>query len=218
MAMSGAREERLARRAHRPNGRVDWLSVVPLQEWLLARRAKAGDPEAFREYVRRNREEAFRLLFDHQGSIWRLATRYFKDPHNIEEMVDESFVRADRGLESYRGDASPKTWLLTICENVCIDEFRKRGRRPPTEPLDVELPAPGPWGGGYGLDLKRALESLSPAEKEAWYRVDVLGFTCQEAGALLGRSRRRMQYLVECARKKLRKFLDDDGPPPGDGS
>ncbi|MRG88323.1 RNA polymerase sigma factor [Salinibacillus xinjiangensis] len=53
---------------------------------------------------------------------------YYVGSGDIEDLVQEVFLRAMKGLDSYQEKSSPKTWLLSIARNVGIDEVRKRKR------------------------------------------------------------------------------------------
>ncbi|WP_163537388.1 RNA polymerase sigma factor [Gracilibacillus sp. YIM 98692] len=53
---------------------------------------------------------------------------YYVGSGDIEDMVQEVFIRAIKGLDNFKGNSSPKTWLLSIARNVGIDELRKRKR------------------------------------------------------------------------------------------
>lgn len=53
---------------------------------------------------------------------------YYIGSGDIEDLVQEVFIRAIKGFEAYQGKSSPKTWLLSIARNVGIDEVRKRKR------------------------------------------------------------------------------------------
>lgn len=50
---------------------------------------------------------------------------YYTGTTDVEDLVQEVFIKAGRGLHSYKNLASPKTWLFTIARNTAIDEVRK---------------------------------------------------------------------------------------------
>ncbi|WP_456276946.1 RNA polymerase sigma factor [Bacillus sp. AK128] len=50
---------------------------------------------------------------------------YYTGTTDVEDLVQEVFIKAGRGLKSYKNEASPKTWLFTIARNTAIDEARK---------------------------------------------------------------------------------------------
>lgn len=85
----------------------------------LIRRSVRGDEAAFELIVRR-----------HTDAVWRVARAMLRDDHAAEDAVQETFLKAFRGLASFRGDASPKTWLVSICRRECIDRIRAKTEAP----------------------------------------------------------------------------------------
>jgi RNA polymerase sigma-70 factor (ECF subfamily) len=51
---------------------------------------------------------------------------HFTGSKDVEDLVQETFIRAMRGLHSYRAESSPKTWLLRIARNLAIDANRRK--------------------------------------------------------------------------------------------
>lgn len=51
---------------------------------------------------------------------------YYTCTTDVEDLVQEVFIKAGRGLHSYKNQSSPKTWLFTIARNTAIDEARKK--------------------------------------------------------------------------------------------
>jgi RNA polymerase sigma-70 factor, ECF subfamily len=86
-------------------------------------RVLAGETEAFEGIVRR-----------WQGPLVNMAWRYCRDRARAEEMAQEAFVRAWRGLASWRRDSSFSTWLFAIAANV----YRSELKRFPTEDVPLE--------------------------------------------------------------------------------
>ena len=82
-----------------------------------------GDHSAFGEIVQR-----------WQGPLVNLAYRFVRDRGRAEEMAQEAFLRAFRGLSSWRRDAAFSTWLFSVATNVYRSELRKF---PVMVPLDV---------------------------------------------------------------------------------
>lgn len=144
----------------------------------------------------------------HGASLWRFAVSRLGDPHEAEDVVQETFVRAQRSLEGWRGEASLRTWLHSICRNVCVD--RLRARRTVVVPLDqVREARLGHRGDAAGQvadrdALRRALAELDEDAKDAVVLVDVLGFSGVEAAAvcdvppttLRSRLHRAHQHLI----------------------
>jgi len=92
----------------------------------LVARMNAGDQRAFNEFFHSN---APRLAaFATRRSGW--------DPANVEDIVQNTLVKAIRNLASYRGEAALFTWLSEICRHEIADVYRKTARRPVHETLD----------------------------------------------------------------------------------
>lgn len=83
---------------------------------------------------------AFEQLFDrHKRMVAGLASRYFRRPEEIEELVQTAFAKAYTQLDKFNGnyDRSFGSWLGRITINTCFDALRVKRRRPET--LDCEL-------------------------------------------------------------------------------
>jgi RNA polymerase sigma-70 factor (ECF subfamily) len=90
----------------------------------------AGDARAFEGIVRR-----------WQGPLINMAWRYCRDRGRAEEMAQEAFLRAWRGLAKWRREGSFSSWLFALAANV----YRSELKRFPTETLPMES-APEPSG------------------------------------------------------------------------
>lgn len=67
-----------------------------------------------------------RLVEEYQGALLRLCYAYLHDRSLAEDALQETFLKAYRNLDRFRGDASEKTWLMKIAMNTCRD-FRRTG-------------------------------------------------------------------------------------------
>ena len=65
-----------------------------------------------------------RLIREHEVSLKRLCYLYLHDEALAEDAVQETFLKAYRALEGYRGESSEKTWLTRIAVNTCKDMLR----------------------------------------------------------------------------------------------
>jgi RNA polymerase sigma-70 factor (ECF subfamily) len=88
---------------------------VALSERELLEQARAGDLEAFAEFVR-----AFERRI--RGVLYRLLD----DARDVDEAVQDTFVQAWRSLERFRGDATPYTWLYRIAVNEALMRRRRK--------------------------------------------------------------------------------------------
>jgi RNA polymerase sigma-70 factor (ECF subfamily) len=175
----------------------------------LARRAAAGDDQAFAQLVRR-----------HKDGLYRLLRRYTGDPEDAYEAAHEAFIAAWRALDRYDPRRPFGAWLRTIA----INKARDRGRRARvrrllfgTRPLE-ESEAMEVAGAAQGADedviaqqrrrsLDRAIATLPPQLKEPLLLTAFEGLSHQEAGAALGVSAKTIETRVYRARKFLAERL-----------
>lgn len=93
----------------------------------LVRRVQKGD------------KRAFDLLFSrYQGKIFGLVTRYVRDRQEVEDVVQEAFIKAFRALPRFRGDSQFYTWLYRIAINTAKNHLVARARRPPGSDIDAD--------------------------------------------------------------------------------
>src|SRR3954466_2885024 len=52
---------------------------------------------------------------------------YYTGSRDVEDMVQETFLRAFKGFNHFRHNSNPKTWLISIARNTAADSFRKKG-------------------------------------------------------------------------------------------
>src|SRR6185436_7325437 len=96
----------------------------------LAERFQSGDRAAFEQIVRR-----------HQRGVWHLVRRYVKRDADASDVTQLVFVRAFRGLASFRGAASVRSWLYRIGINCALSWLRDHRREEPTEIAEDSLTA-----------------------------------------------------------------------------
>jgi RNA polymerase sigma-70 factor (ECF subfamily) len=98
------------------------------------------------ETWRDDRDAFGQVLEAHRRDLILLAYRFLGSVHDAEEAVQETAIRAWRGRDAFRGEASVRTWLHRIATRVCLDLLRtRRGRVLPTslsDPADPTRPAP----------------------------------------------------------------------------
>ena len=85
------------------------------------------------EQVQRGDKQAFNLLVvKYERRLARLLSRFVRDPHEVEDIAQEAFIKAYRALSTFRGDAAFYTWLYRIGINTAKNYLMARGRRVPT--------------------------------------------------------------------------------------
>ena len=85
------------------------------------------------ERVQRGDKQAFGLLVaKYQRKLARLLSRLIRDPAEVEDVAQETFIKAYKALPSFRGDSAFYTWLYRIGINTAKNFLVSQGRRAPT--------------------------------------------------------------------------------------
>ncbi|PBJ82005.1 RNA polymerase sigma factor RpoE [Lysobacteraceae bacterium NML93-0399] len=93
----------------------------------LVKRVQAGDAAAFDLLVRK-----------YQHRIAALIGRYISDWSEVQDVAQETFIRAYRAMANFRGDAQFYTWLHRIAVNTAKNHLVAHNRRPPTDDIDID--------------------------------------------------------------------------------
>jgi RNA polymerase sigma-70 factor (ECF subfamily) len=125
----------------------------------LVAQFRAGDRSAFDVLVRR-----------HQKAMWRMVRRYIKSDADASDVTQQAFVRAFKGLVSFRGAASVRSWLFRIAINCALSWIRDHRREQPGELAEdalTEEPAgiANIAGGEEATRLRSAIDQLPPKQK-----------------------------------------------------
>jgi len=84
-------------------------------------------------------KNAFNLLvLRYQHRVSALIARFVHDPHEVEDVCQEAFIKAYRALALFRGDSAFYTWLYRIAVNTAKNHLVSRSRRPPADDVDVD--------------------------------------------------------------------------------
>ena len=159
------------------------------------------------------RQEKFEILIEGlSGDLYRYAYWMCRDRVQAEELVQETFLRAWKGIDSLRQADSAKAWLFTIFRREYARQFeRKRLDMREVEDLG-ELPS-----GKTGFDtsteafvLRRALASLPEEYREPLILQVLGGFSCEEIADTLGISSSAVMTRLFRSRKQMRELLGDD--------
>jgi RNA polymerase sigma-70 factor (ECF subfamily) len=144
-----------------------------------------------------------------EGPLVNMAWRYCRDRGRAEELAQEAFVRAWRGLAQWRREGSFSTWLFAVAANV----FRSELRRIPTVDLRLdEAPEPsGPATQHHALAARQSAETVRRAvlALPARYREPVILFYFHEmdvvaAAQTLGMPEGTLKARLSRARAQLR--------------
>lgn len=172
----------------------------------LVDRCKGGDERAWAELVEAT----------HRG-VYSLCLRILGDPQDAAEATQDAYLKAWRGLQSFRGDAMFETWLYRVASNAALSKHRGRRRRQQHEAgmhdeLLTELPAAGSVEATAGARievqaLEAALSRLAEQHRTAVVLRDVYGMSIEEIAKQLGISETAAKVRVHRARKKLKDMV-----------
>lgn len=163
----------------------------------VVRAAAGGDLDAFDVLVR-----------SFQEPVWRYLRGMVSDPALAEDLAQETFLRAFTRLHTFAFRSRFSTWLFQVARNLAVDALRSRERR---NLLPVRLgPTTKPPGVELGNELAAAVASLSPKLRETLLLVEVMGFTCREAGQILSIPEGTVKSRLFHARKELVAWFEAD--------
>ncbi len=172
--------------------------------------AAAGDREAFDELVRR-----------HQGQVLNLVQAMTGGGADADDLAQEAFVRAWRGLRHFRGDSTFRTWLYGVAVNVVRTHHRRRtrfsrlfpargggaeGEPDPIEGAAVEAGIEDALVMRNAID--KALGALPAELREAVTLRDVQGLEYREIAEVLGVPIGTVESRIFRGRQKLRPLLE----------
>lgn len=94
--------------------------------------------QALVERVQKGDKQAFDVLVGkYQHKIVNLISRYVRDPMDVQDLAQESFIKAYRALANFRGDSAFYTWLYRIAINTAKNHLVAQSRRPPGSDIDA---------------------------------------------------------------------------------
>lgn len=185
------------------------MGVSVAYEGSLRRRDEAFDrAEAM---LSLSTERRFAELVDrHERRLRRVILGMLGDVNRLEDVLQEAFLRAYRGLPArFESEQSEAAWLYRIVHRVCLNELRARRRRPETPGLPLD--APGRSEEMYSDALVRALAQLKPRERAAVLLVDLVGLDYETAAGALRVPAGTVGSRLNRARSALREALLREG-------
>jgi RNA polymerase sigma-70 factor, ECF subfamily len=163
----------------------------------LVSRACAGDASAFE------------VLFDrYYDMIHAFAYRVCLAEAEAEDIAQETFIRAARGLAHFRGEASLKNWLFRIAHHAVIDWGRETTRRRDRDAaFAAEIEASSPNRPADYTEVHAALHRLPPDWREAVALVFFEEMNHREAASVLGCAETTVSWRIFRAKRMLREWL-----------
>ncbi len=177
-------------------------SVDEPQDAELIARWKAGDQRAARKLVER-----------HASALARFAVSCGARDE-IDELVQDTFVRAFGSLDGFRGESSFRTWLFTIERRLLMDRRRAEGRRPISleiaeEDVSTEYDALDEMVADEAqAHVRRAIERLTPMQREVFVLRVSEGLSYKEIAEAVGSTEGAARVHYHNAMRAVKEFLD----------
>ncbi len=175
----------------------------------LVTAARDGDRPAFDELVRRTYVDTYTL-----------ALRLTAHEEDARDVVQETYLRAWKGLDGFRGDAQFTTWLYRITANTAYTTVKRRRRHRADsldaileEPVETRIDAQPEASAEQSAALARlagAVEHLPPKLRVLVVLKDVYGLSHEEIAEELGISVAAAKVRLHRGRKRLRDLLYED--------
>jgi RNA polymerase sigma-70 factor (ECF subfamily) len=185
----------------------------------LVLRFKNGDQSAFEEMVSR-----------YWDRIYAMVHQLLRNPQDAEEVTQDAFIRAHRGLANFRGDSAFSTWLYQIATNLARNRYwywwrRKRDKTisfdqpvgddsstPLSEVFVTEAETPEDATVTQELvdNIAAGMEKLSPKHREILVLRNVKNLTYEEIAEILDISIGTVKSRIARARESLRSKLGED--------
>lgn len=186
---------------------------------LLIERIKQGDAAAYNDMVTR-----------YWDRIYARVHQLLKNREDAEEVTQDAFIRAHRGLENFRGDASFSTWLYQIATNLAHNRYwywfrRKRDQsvsldQPLTDegdmtlenvmPCDGENPADATLTHEFVNRVSECMEGLNEKHKEVLILRNLKNLSYEEIALHLDISVGTVKSRIARARESLRELMGED--------
>jgi RNA polymerase sigma-70 factor (ECF subfamily) len=162
------------------------------------------------------------LAYPHMDALYSTALRLTHSPHDAEDLVQETYLRAFRFLDKFEAGTNFKAWIFRILTNTFINNYRKRARTPQHvafedkgESAAGEAPNAPPqspdarrdYAALFGDEVSAALQKLSEDFRLVILLCDVEEFAYKEIAKILGIPMGTVMSRLSRARGQLQKLL-----------
>ncbi len=166
-----------------------------------------------------------RDAFQYTSQLYSAALRYTKNPHDAQDLVQDTYAKAFTSFHQFQEGTNLKAWLYRILSTTFINSYRKAQRQPligSSELEDWQIHAAASHTSDQGKsaedevlenlpdgDVKRALAEIPEEFRMAVYFADVEGYSYKEIAEILGVPAGTIMSRLHRGRKLLRELLAD---------
>lgn len=158
--------------------------------------AADGDPRAFERFVTLTTPDVTRFC------------AYLGDPDDVDDLVQDTYLRAFRSIGAYRQDSPARPWLLTIARRACADNAAQRTRHRRPDPVRRAAATPDHAG---TVELEQLVATLDDDHRRAFVLTQVLGLPYRDAATVCGCPVGTIRSRVARARLRLADHLVSAG-------
>ena len=176
--------------------------------------AEDTDEELIERWKRGESRAATELVKRHADALARFATSA-GEREDIEELVQDTFVRAFSSLDNFRSESSLRTWLFTIERRLMLDRRRAERRERNVIPIDgsdiaTEYdPLDGVIASETARKVRQAIGSLSPMQRDVFTMRVEQGLAYREIATILGTSEGAARVHYHNAVVSVKERLND---------
>lgn len=173
---------------------------------------KQTEPDSVSNTVAIKQQRYEVLVYALHGDLFRYAFWLCHDRHVAEDLVQETFLRAWKSLDSLKDDKAAKAWLITILRR----ENARRFERKRFDLVDVDtalVPDEHSLGLEQGMEnewLRRHMAELAEEYREPLLLQVLGGFSGEEIAEILDLNKNTVMTRLFRARNKLKEALDKD--------
>jgi RNA polymerase sigma-70 factor (ECF subfamily) len=175
----------------------------------------AGDPsdaDLARAWLAGDEGAATNLVRRHAGALGRFLYGAGAPADAVEDLVQETFIKAFRAVEGWRGDASFRSWLFRIGANLRKDQFRRDRGRQMVELDDADLPSTADPAGEVEASetagrIQRELAELPRLQREVFLLRAQQGMEYDDIAAALGTTPGAARVHYHHAVKRLKELI-----------
>ncbi len=192
-------------------GLIDETKLDRSEEKAIIRQVLAGDTAAYES-----------LIAQYQPRVFATARKYARRESEVEDIVQEIFIKAFKKLDSYREEAPFEHWLMKISVRTCYDYLRKHQRSKVSSFSEItqeDFDLLDVYGEDESPDRENQeavsklvydlLEQLKPAARMVITLLDIEGKSVKEIAKITGWSVSLVKVRAFRARKEMRKLLEN---------